>query len=51
MAVVTDPEVIVIGGGVSKAGDILLRYVEKYFREKAFFANQNISFVLAKAGK
>ena len=50
MAVVTDPEVIVIGGGVSRAGEILLRYIEKYFREKAFFANQNISFALAKLG-
>lgn len=29
LAVVLDPEVFVIGGGVSKAGDILLRYVEK----------------------
>jgi len=29
LAVVLDPEVLVIGGGVSKAGDILLRYVEK----------------------
>lgn len=50
VAVVTDPEVIVIGGGVSRAGEILLRYIEKYFREKAFFANQNISFALAKLG-
>ena len=30
VAVVTDPEVIVIGGGVSRAGEILLRYIEKY---------------------
>lgn len=30
LAAVTDPTVIVIGGGVSKAGDILLSYVEKY---------------------
>lgn len=29
LAVVLDPEVFVIGGGVSKAGDILLRYVER----------------------
>ncbi len=50
VAVVTDPGVIVIGGGVSNAGPILLPYVEKAFREKAFFANQNISFALAKLG-
>lgn len=30
LAVVLDPEIFVIGGGVSKAGDILLRYVDKY---------------------
>lgn len=40
LAAVTDPTVIVIGGGVSKAGDILLSYVEKYFVERAFFANK-----------
>lgn len=50
LAVVADPAVIVIGGGVSKAGDILLGYVEKYFQEKAFFANKNTKFILAELG-
>lgn len=50
LAAVTDPTVIVIGGGVSKAGSILLRYIEKYFAEKAFFANKETKFVLAKLG-
>ena len=50
IAVITDPTVIVIGGGVSKAGEILLEYVEKYFHEKAFFANQDTRFVLAQLG-
>ncbi|MBM6971335.1 ROK family glucokinase [Mordavella massiliensis] len=50
IAVITDPSVIVIGGGVSKAGEILLEYVEKYFYEKAFFANQDTRFVLAQLG-
>lgn len=50
LAVVADPSVIVIGGGVSKAGEILLEYIEKYFKEKAFFANKDIKFVLAKLG-
>lgn len=50
IAVITDPSVIVIGGGVSKAGEILLEYVEKYFHEKAFFANQDTRFVLARLG-
>ncbi len=50
LAVVTDPSVIVIGGGVSKAGEILLGYVEKYFKEKSFFANKETKFVLAQLG-
>lgn len=50
LAAVTDPSVIVIGGGVSKAGSILLGYIEKYFAEKVFFANKETKFVLAKLG-
>ncbi len=50
LAAVTDPAVIVIGGGVSKAGEILLGYVEKYFKERAFFANKETRFVLAQLG-
>lgn len=50
IAVITDPSMIVIGGGVSKAGEILLEYVEKYFHEKAFFANEDTRFVLAQLG-
>ena len=50
IAVITDPSMIVIGGGVSKAGEILLEYVEKYFHEKAFFAKQDTRFVLAQLG-
>ena len=37
LAVITDPAVIVIGGGVSKAGPVLLPFIEKPFRESAFF--------------
>lgn len=50
IAAVTDPTVIVIGGGVSKAGDIILGYIEKYYQEKAFFANRHTKFVLAELG-
>ncbi len=45
-----DPSVIVIGGGVSKAGPILIKYVEKYFMEKAFFANEGTIFQIAELG-
>ena len=50
MAAVSDPSIFVIGGGVSKAGDILLSYVEKYYRELAFFANRDVEFALAVLG-
>lgn len=33
---VTDPETIVIGGGVSKAGQPLIDCIRKYYREYAF---------------
>lgn len=50
LAVVTDPAVIVIGGGVSKAGKILLEYIEKNYQERAFFANKHTKFLLAELG-
>lgn len=50
LAAVTDPTVIVIGGGVSKAGEIILGYIEKYYQEKAFFANRQTKFILAELG-
>lgn len=50
IAVVADPAVFVIGGGVSKAGPVLIPFVEKAFREKAFFANKDTKIVLAELG-
>ena len=47
IAVIVDPQVVVIGGGVSKAGTILLEYIEKYYQDKAFFANKKVKFVIA----
>lgn len=50
IAAVVDPSVFVIGGGVSKAGEILLGYVEKNFQKNAFFADKDAKFVLAELG-
>ena len=50
IAAVIDPQVFVIGGGVSKAGDVLLKYIEKYYREYAFHANHDVEFKLATLG-
>ena len=47
---VVDPQVYVIGGGVSKAGTILLDYIQKYYKEYAFSACKNAVFALAKLG-
>lgn len=50
VACVCDPEVFVIGGGVSKAGMILVNVIQKYFIEKAFHACEGTKFELAKLG-
>ncbi len=50
VACVVDPEVFVIGGGVSKAGDILITTTKKYFQEYAFHACRNTEFKLATLG-
>ena len=36
LAAVVDPSAIVIGGGVSKAGEVLIEYVEKNFKDTEF---------------
>ena len=38
LAVVADPAVFVIGGGVSKAGEVLIPYIREPYMERAFFA-------------
>ncbi len=47
---VTDPDVVVIGGGVSRAGQILLDAVEKHYKEDAFRSTKNTDFKLAVLG-
>lgn len=50
LAAAVDPEIIVIGGGVSKAGTILLDYIIEPFKERVFFANKECRFELARLG-
>ena len=50
LSCVTDPEVIVLGGGVSKAGQVLLDGVEKAYRERCFHATRQTRFALATLG-
>ncbi|MCI5614592.1 MAG: ROK family glucokinase [Agathobacter sp.] len=50
ISAVVNPEVIVIGGGVSKAGSILIENVQKHFIETSFHACRDTKFALAKLG-
>jgi len=50
IAGVTDPDIFVIGGGVSKAGPVLLDYIVKYYREYAFLSCKDTPFALAELG-
>ena len=50
IAVVVDPEAVVIGGGVSRAGQIILDVTEKYYTPAAFHACRNVVFKLAQLG-
>ena len=50
IAAVVDPEAIVIGGGVSKAGPVLLDYIQKYYTPSAFSGSRGALFALATLG-
>lgn len=47
---VVDPDVIVVGGGVSKAGTVLTDVLKKYYYRDAFTGCKNTDIVLAKLG-
>lgn len=49
-ACIINPERIVIGGGVSRAGNIILDYVEKYYYKYAYPPCENVEFRLASLG-
>ncbi|MGN0438479.1 MAG: ROK family glucokinase [Lachnospiraceae bacterium] len=50
VACVCDPEAFVIGGGVSRAGDILINTTAKYYQQYVFHACRETKFVLATLG-
>ncbi len=50
VAAVVNPEIFVIGGGVSKAGEILLSYVEPAFQKYVFGPCKGAKFALATLG-
>lgn len=50
VAAIVNPEVFVIGGGVSRAGEILIEYIEPVFHKYAFEPTANVKFALAELG-
>ncbi|MCI1959358.1 MAG: ROK family glucokinase [Clostridia bacterium] len=49
-ACVFDPEIIIIGGGVSKGGDIIIEAVQKYYKMYTFHTLVDTPFAIAKLG-
>lgn len=47
---VVDPEIVVIGGGVSKAGQVLLDGICRYLKKHIFHAASSVRFALAELG-
>lgn len=50
IACVVNPQVFVIGGGMSKAGSVLTEKVQKYYQQFAFHAARETYFKLADLG-
>lgn len=50
VSAIVNPEVFIIGGGVSNAGDILFKYIIPTFSDFAPGINKNTKFILASLG-
>lgn len=50
IACVVNPEAIVIGGGVSKAGEILIDYIRPHYEKNVFHGSRQVKFSLATLG-
>ena len=50
VCIVLNPELVVIGGGVSKAGQPLLAGIRKYFDRYIYHASRDVEFRLASLG-
>lgn len=50
IACVVNPEVICIGGGVSKAGEVLFGYIRPSYQKYVFHGSRDAKFVLATLG-
>ena len=50
VACVTNPEVFCIGGGVSKAGQVVIDYVVPHYKKHVFHGSRDAKFTLATLG-
>lgn len=50
VAGIINPEIFVIGGGVSKAGEVLFDYIKPAFERTTFHGSRNVIFALAILG-
>lgn len=50
IAAVCNPEIFVLGGGVSKAGSILIDFIQKYYKKYVFHGSREAKFALATLG-
>lgn len=50
IAGVINPEIFVIGGGVSKAGEVLLDYIRPSYEKTVFHGSRDVIFALATLG-
>ncbi len=50
VAVILNPEKILLGGGMSKAGDILFDYIKKYYEKFVFSPCKQVEFGFASLG-
>lgn len=50
LSVTTNPDIIIIGGGVSKAGKYILNKIESHFRKFSYKPVRNTKIVLAELG-
>lgn len=50
IASVINPDTIVIGGGVSKAGEILMDYIRPHYEKNVFHGSREVKFALATLG-
>lgn len=50
LAVSLDPDIVIIGGGIAKVGQILIDRITYYYQKNARFGTHDVPFVLAKTG-